>query len=85
MNNFTSSNSMASSSDSSESLSERSDSSTSYEIDAVEGEENYGFVDLEANAPYQHEPLAVASQPPLIGFEEDPNGIPHNILAEGQE
>ncbi len=27
----------------------------------------------------------MAGQPPLFEFEEDPEGIPHNILAERQE
>ena len=71
------------SSDSNDSLSERSESVSS---NGSESEEDYGTVDLEANAPYQHEPLAVPGQPqPAFNFEEDPDRIPHDILADRHE
>ena len=50
-----------------------------------ESEGDYGNVDLHANLPYQDEPLAVPGQPPAFTFDEDPDGIPHDVLAAREE
>ena len=69
------------SSDSSYSLSHSSVSSSDDEINS---EEDYGIVNLQANAPYQDELLAIPGQP-VFRFEEDPEGIPHETLAARHE
>ena len=66
------------------SLSDLSSNDSSGPMLSTESEEDYGLVNLEANAPYQGEPLAVAGEPAFV-FEEDKNRIPHEVLAARSE
>lgn len=66
----------------SDTSSERSSSVSSFDSD---NEGDYGNVYLQANAPYQHEPLAVPGEPPAFHFEEDPDQITPDVLAAREE
>ena len=68
--------------DTSDFLSEGAESMAS--VDS-ESEGDYGNVNLLPNAPYQDEPPAVPGQQPAFEFEEDPDGIPHDVLAAREE
>ena len=58
-----------------------SDIGSNVEVD-TDSEEDYGVVNLGANAPYRGEPLAVPGERPAYRFDEDKDGIPIATIEE---